>query len=411
MANETVSSLMEELLQEEGGSNASYIKRVSLETERRGFPRTPHYVKKVYYSKKSWTTREQKLNARGEVISERRVLEAPAVDIPDSLRIKALTHYTATNAQWVKYYDKGEEPHESKLELFKYLETLPPPPPRNIILNEADELLMLVFSDAHIGMNPNKNSYDMFKRSWKRDDIMRMADKMIAQTVRRCKAFDYERIDVVDLGDFLDGWEGKTTRGGHELPQTMSSRDAHAVAAEFKLTLLNEIQCRTNLHVNSINLCNDNHSGTFAWVVNKYVESQIQKSNQRVDFQVIERFIHHYFYGDNTIVLTHGKDEFENKFAPFGVAPNPKSAKLISDYMAEFKLSGRVQLFKGDTHRLNIDMHSVTDLNYYAALALCPSNTWSQNNFGTGRSGFMLTGISKDASSVDMKIIENLKRD
>ena len=69
---------------------------------------------------------------------------------------------------------------------------------------------------------------------------------------------------VDELGDLLDGYNEKTTRGGHSLPQNMSNEEAFDCALEFKILLL-DLLTPHYLELYFNNICNDNHAGFF-WI-------------------------------------------------------------------------------------------------------------------------------------------------
>ena len=55
-----------------------------------------------------------------------------------------------------------------------------------------------------------------------------------------------------------------------------------------------------------------------------------------------------------------------------------------------YKLGGRIEFSKGDSHQLLFDMASSDDFEYMNYPALSPSSDWVQVNFKKGRRGFVL---------------------
>lgn len=386
-----------------------YIARLLPILEAAGIPSTYGYVRKTFYKTKRLALREEKRNGNGEVISTRHVNELPVPEVPDNLEVDGMTVYSATGATWTKYNKPKDNKTGDldKVEALKYLATLPTPPKRVLRYNPSKpkNALVVVITDAHVGMAPNPKSYAMFKRTWTAEDIMAYVDNIIQEVKNEYNG--EQDILFLDLGDFMDGYEAKTTRGGHHLPQNLDSRQALKIGAEFKLQLLDGIQQATGANIISHHLCNDNHAGTYGWVVNQYAKVLCENANKRIVFNVHEQFIVHFTYADKTILLCHGKDESEQKFSPFTIPIGKKGEKLIRDYMKENGIKDHVYFFKGDSHVMHLDMYSMSGIDYVSFLPLCPPSYWTQPNFGSGRQGYSIFKLEEGKKNISIKILES----
>jgi UDP-2,3-diacylglucosamine pyrophosphatase LpxH len=394
---------------EDGELVTEYFDRVQELLKQEGTSTSAGYIKKVYYRTKKLTLREEKRNESGALISTRHVNELPIPEVPDNLEVDGMTVYSATGATWTKYNKPKDNKTGDldKVEALKYLATLPTPPKRVLRYNPSKpkNALVVVITDTHVGMAPNPKSYAMFKRTWTTEDIMGYVDNII-QEVRN--EYDGEQdIFFLDLGDFMDGYEGQTTRRGHHLPQNLDSREALKIGAEFKLQLLDGIQQATGANVISHHLCNDNHAGTYGWVVNQYAKVLCENANKRIAFNVHEQFIVHFTYADKIILLCHGKDESEQKFSPFTIPIGKKGEKLIRDYMKEHNIRDHVYFFKGDSHVMHLDMYSMSGIDYVSFLPLCPPSYWTQPNFGSGRQGYSIFKLEEGKKNISIKIVES----
>jgi len=255
----------------------------------------------------------------------------------------------------------------------------------------------LVFTDVHIGMNPNPDGYSMYGGKWDENELMLKYNELI-QHVFKNKLSNVLYID--DLGDYLDGWDGKTVRREHDLPQNMDNQKAFDVAVKFKIKLIEDLI----IHYNKIylhNICEDNHAGAFGYVVNSAVKMYLEaKYPENVVVTNQRKFIDHYTVNNVTFITSHGKD---SKNLKFGFKPVLDSIQIekIHNYIFEHRLNLPNQIIefcKGDSHQLKIDESSSDLFNYNNYMAFSPSSNWVQTNFKKGRSGFVFYNYYEDGS-------------
>ena len=262
----------------------------------------------------------------------------------------------------------------------------------------------LIYTDTHIAMCTDIEGSAMYPTPWNEKEVMDTLDVMCAHVIaNRVGSVLY----IDDLGDFLDGWDGYTTRKGHKLPQNMSNKDAFRVGLEFKTRMIerlipyfSDIICH--------NVCIDNHSGSFAGVLNHAFKRIAESMSSNVSVHNLEHFMEHYFIGKHGIVLTHGKDD---KSLKFGFKPklDPVQIEKIDHYLKHnkqgslFKECDWIWVDKGDSHQMLFDFSSAQDFNYMNYLALSPASEWVQTNFKKGDRGFTIQQI--DPQDRNIKII------
>ena len=251
---------------------------------------------------------------------------------------------------------------------------------------------MLTYSDVHIGMDTDSTNNSMYATAWNSKEALISCDDMIKEALKERSS----NILVVDeLGDFLDGYNGQTTRGGHALPQNMTNEDVFDCGLKFKMKLLDKLITFYDKIIFN-NICNDNHAGSFGYFVNSAFKSLAEQKYANVEVNNYRQFINHYFIGDICFVITHGKDDAALKFG-FKPQLDPKQIEKIDQYLKYNNIYNQSKLIvfkKGDSHQCLFNMSGSDDFYYYNYPALSPSSQWVQTNFKAGRRGFVLEQYS-----------------
>lgn len=252
---------------------------------------------------------------------------------------------------------------------------------------ESDYLFDLcVFTDVHIGMNPNPNGFSLYGGKWDTEELNKRKNILVNNTIQTKKS---NRLVVFDLGDLMDGWDGETVRKGHKLPQNMTNEQAFDVAFEFKLGIVDFLVSHYE-SIDIININDDNHSGAFSYVVNSAFKRFVENRYSNVNVINQRKFIHHYIYGNKVFVATHGKD---GKNLKFGFKPilNAVQVEKIENYLFDNDLVKKeydIYFIKGDSHQDIFDNSTSQKFKYWNFPAFSPSSNWVQTNFKKGISGF-----------------------
>ena len=256
----------------------------------------------------------------------------------------------------------------------------------NPLFNESD-FDKLVYTDVHVGMDTDSTGNSMYAVEWDKESILREARIMVKQTLLRKTC---NTLVVDELGDFLDGYNAQTTRGGHALPQNMTNEEAFDCALEFKMIVLNGLVQHYD-YIMFHNICNDNHAGSFGYFVNSAFKQIAEKTYGNVQVTNFRQFMNHYYIGDICFIVTHGKDDSSLKFG-FKPFLDSKGIEKIDQYCKRndvYKHSNKVVFIKGDSHQALFDMCTSDDFYYFNYPALSPSSQWVQTNFKKGRRGFV----------------------
>jgi hypothetical protein len=341
---------------------------------------------------------QKKKGKNGQVISTVEKLQSEPIDIPDDFELIKISTSKTTGQQWTQHAPKKQESVVSEVNFEKIIQKYINPIKFTPVLNDTGVFTFdrLVYTDVHIGMTTNKNGYSLYGGKWDEYEIDRRLCIMIQHTLENKKS----NVLIIDeLGDFMDGWDGETVRKGHALPQNMDNEKAFDVGLEFKIKLIDSLA----EHYNKIicnNICNDNHAGSFGYVVNKAFKRFIETRYSHVIVNNIRKFIDHYFYGKNCFILTHGKDA---KHLKFGFKPvlDPKQIEKIDNYIKHHKLHEYIIEFsKGDSHQKIFDESTSDTFDYYNYGAFSPSSEWVQTNFKAGSSFFELFNYKENGQKL-----------
>lgn len=353
---------------------------------------TDEQQEKVYrmrnFKELDFTEVKRTLNKEGEVVSKvEKLTPKQLIDIPEDHVIKRVSTNTATNQQWViteppkTFNEKAQDIDFEKI-VKKYVNPVEVDfKPLERLTGEFDRL---VYTDVHIGMTTNENGFSLYGGKWNEDEIKKRLTVIISHTINNQKS---NTLIIDELGDFMDGWDGETTRKGHNLPQNMDNEKAFDIGLFFKISLIQGL-AKYYTRIICHNICNDNHAGAFGYVVNSAFKQIIEARYSHVEVVNIRKFIDHYVIGERCFILTHGKD---SKSLKFGFKPqlDAKQIEKIKNYIDHHKLHEyQIEFSKGDSHQKLFDESSSDAFDYYNYGALSPSSEWVQTNFKKGSSFF-----------------------
>lgn len=337
-----------------------------------------------------------KKGKNGQTISTVEKLQSEPIEIPDNFEIIKVSTSKTTGQQWIQYAPKKEGVIINEIDfetiIKKYIKPIKITP---VKLNTGVFLFdRLVYTDVHIGMETNKNGYSLYGGKWDESEIFKRLYIMKTHVLESKKS----NVLVIDeLGDFMDGWDGETVRKGHALPQNMDNEKAFDVGLEFKIRLIDNLAPYYEKIICN-NICNDNHAGSFGYVVNSAFKNVLEARYNHIEVNNIRKFIDHYTIGKNCFIITHGKD---GKNLKFGFKPilDTKQLEKIDNYIKEHRLFDyEIEFSKGDSHQKIFDESTSDYFDYYNYPAFSPSSEWVQTNFKLGMSGFEFFNFKENGS-------------
>ena len=193
--------------------------------------------------KRSFVNTQNKIDKNGNVISSVEKLQSEPIDIPENFEVIKISTSKTTGQQWIQYAAKEEKEEIKDFDFegivkkhIKRLDRLAVP-----IIDKAADFDRLIITDVHIGMETNKYDNSMYAVKWNKEEVLKDC-KRIAEAAIKERQSNFIVVD--DYGDLMDGFDGKTTRGGHELPQNMTNEEAFDTAVEFKIKQIGRASCR-----------------------------------------------------------------------------------------------------------------------------------------------------------------------
>jgi hypothetical protein len=260
-----------------------------------------------------------------------------------------------------------------------------------------------VYTDVHVAMEVNQNGYSLYDGIWNEEELFKRLHIFVNEIVKNKKA---NKLLLHDLGDLMDGYDGFTTRGGHKLPQNMDNQKAFDIALKFKILMIDEL-FKNYDYIDCVNICEDNHGGSFTYIVNSAFKSYVDlKYHKNINVVNQRKFIDHYIYGKRCFILTHGKD---SKSLKFGFKPklDPVQIEKIKDYIDEYKLHQyKIEFSKGDSHQLLLDWTSSTAFEYQNFGAFSPPSDWVKTNFKNTSSSFVTFNYYEKQKTINAFIFE-----
>jgi hypothetical protein len=326
------------------------------------------------------------LNESGNVISTVEKLgQKKLIDIPSNHEIRRVSTNVTSGQQWIITEPIKEQIVDpEQIDFTKFFEgKITPVDIKPKSINQKALFDRAVLTDVHVGMKVS-DGHSLYDGAWNEEELFKRRDIFVNEIINNQKS---NKLLIHELGDFMDGYNGMTTRGGHELPQNMDNQKAFDVALTFKITLIDALFQYYN-KIEVVNICNDNHAGAFGYIVNSAFKAYIELKYKNVSVINQRKFIDHYIFDNRCFILTHGKDD---KSLKFGFKPHLDAVQIekIKNYIDEYKLHCyQIEFSKGDSHQLLFDLTSSTAFEYQNFGAFSPPSDWVKVNFKNTKSSF-----------------------
>lgn len=287
---------------------------------------------------------------------------------------------------------------ELEIKLREIFPKVDPVAPRKINFSkQGEEAVFIYISDDHCG-NDLKNSIYNKEYTGKiyEERLMGIADSVINWDR------SFEKVFIVNLGDELDGWNGKTTRLDHDLDGSLSNKEQFDIYTTGRKKFYDAIfDSGLGESYSIISLNNSNHTGRgLSYIANKALEFHIEGKYPDVEIINISKFIDVIEWGDHLIGLTHGKDEKLMK-SPLPLNLDAKTDLWLFEFYDKLGYSPSdyyVSTVKGDIHKYNFNTGKSG--RYVNVPSIAGGSTWIELNFGDTRAGALVEIIEKHSPNI-----------
>jgi hypothetical protein len=351
------------------------------------------------FHQKEFTEVRRTYNKDGEVISKvEKLNQKELIEIPTNHEIVRVSTNVSNGQQWVITKPINEVDVENEIDFLNIFKDIIKPIEVKAKKVKSKALFdRAVITDVHIGMKVT-DGHSLYDGLWNETELFKRLEIFVNEIVNNQKS---NVLLLHELGDFMDGYNAMTTRGGHELPQNMDNQKAFDIGLQFKISLIDAlVQYYDKIQV--VNICNDNHAGSFGYIVNSAFKTYIDLKYPDNVFVINQRkFIDHYFFKNRCFILTHGKDD---KSLKFGFKPklDPIQIEKIKNYIDEYKLHDyQIEFGKGDSHQLLFDHTSSTAFEYQNFGAFSPPSDWVKTNFKNTKSSFTTMNYYENQKSIN----------
>ena len=351
------------------------------------------------FHENKFTEVKRTLNKDGEVISKiEKLNQKELIDIPTNHEIIRVSTNVSSGQQWIITKPISEVDVENEIDFLNIFKDVIKPIEVKAKKVKSNALFdRAVLTDVHIGMKVT-DGYSLYDGLWNEIELFKRLDIFVSEIISNQKS---NVLLLHELGDFMDGYNAMTTRGGHELPQNMDNQKAFDIGLTFKISLIDAlVQHYDKIHI--VNICNDNHAGSFGYIVNSAFKTYIElKYPDNVVVVNQRKFIDHYFFKNRCFILTHGKDD---KSLKFGFKPklDPVQIEKIKNYIDEYKLHNyEIEFGKGDSHQLLFDYTSSTAFEYQNFGAFSPPSDWVKTNFKNTKSSFTTMNYYENQKTIN----------
>jgi hypothetical protein len=260
------------------------------------------------------------------------------------------------------------------------------------IEKKSKKALFVYISDDHAGID-FKNS--LFNNPYSGDTYFERLSKL-ADKINSIEE-ELEELFIINLGDELDGFNRQTTRGGHSL-DSLSNKEQFTIYTKARKMFYDKLFLRGYFNkITIININNSNHSGNdYSFITNKALQFYLEGKYSDIEFINQDRFIDHYYWGDHTFILTHGKDEKYMK-SPMPLNLDNKTDLYLMDYSKS--IGGTwFSTIKGDMHSYSVNIGKSG--RYVNVPSICGGSNWIEHNFGSSSPGALMEIVDKHDKNI-----------
>ena len=268
---------------------------------------------------------------------------------------------------------------------------------------EVNEKTLVVYlSDMHIGADVSK--YSIYENEFTLETATERLNKIYDKIRAIALTTGCTNIIVCNIGDTLDGYNGETTRGGHQLPQNMNNKDQYKGFIQMMVNFFGQLSaCGLFSTIKYYAVEGGNHDGDFGFMANKSLEGCLAVLNPEIEVKIFEKYIENFKVNSHTFILCHGKDA-KDVFKNMPLTINDKTENQINEYLDYNNISGNVHFIKGDLHQSATTY--ARKFRYKSVASFFGSSEWIHKNYGNTKAAVDFDIIDGD-SILETRLILN----
>ena len=261
--------------------------------------------------------------------------------------------------------------------------------------------LMILISDDHCGMINDTNNYKSVEYNQQV-----YTDRLLKIVNRAASLGKFDLINVISLGDQMNGWNQQTTRGGH-IVKSVSNEKQFEMYTRSRVAFYNALfssGIASSYHVHEVN--NSNHAGLgLAYMANQFLALYIANKFPEVKHTSHYGMISQIEYGEHLILITHGKDEkYQTRALPYSI--NDKTDAYIMEYLNAHGYNTHfrpITLYKGDLHTYGIQQAKFG--RYVNVPAISGNSDYGDLNFGNTKAGALLEIFDESLNEINTTVV------
>lgn len=244
---------------------------------------------------------------------------------------------------------------------------------------KSDNCLFLYISDCHVGAHVDNRS--IYNNPYDKQEFFNRLDSIVDLVAELKNSYTFDKIVVCNLGDSLDGYDAKTTRGGHIMPQNMDNKEQFETFTKGMIRFFDSLHSlNASNRIDYICVGESNHGGDYEWAANVALEAYLSARYPLMHIQIFKKYIGVCNYGKHTLVLSHGKDN-KDMFKNMPLTLNDKTERYLLEYIDSLQdVRDNIHIIKGDLHQSATNYSR--KFRYRNVGSLFGSSKWIHHNFG-----------------------------
>jgi len=269
---------------------------------------------------------------------------------------------------------------------------------KKVSLEGEKRAIVVYLSDQHVGAHTKEDS--IYSNKYDEVEFERRMQKTFDKILESYMTFGrFDKIIICNVGDSLDGFDGKTTRGGHDLPQNMDNKKQFDTYVEISMKFfdaLHQADITNNIEYQCVG--DDNHAGDFGYMANKALCMLLGLKYPDMHVNIFSQFIDSFEYGDHTFIMCHGKDK-EDMRNGMPLSLDNKTELFFSDYITNKEIKNKyLHVIVGDLHQ-SLKQYG-KGFRWKRVASMYGASKWIHTNFGNTKAAVDFEIVSKNNSDI-----------